>query len=163
MIQFSLKSVTKYLNFSLTICVYCSKYTFSTQCLSSNMKGTIDGFIYRHVSRSVNWITFTSCIFTISITKYWTNNDEAAIDCSNQYPRIFRWKSAILHKARLCCYHGCRQLQFPQKTYVPRRSDIQVFINCRSQCKPFFQWGVWRGLLQEDALQKKVIYIHIYI
>jgi len=84
MIQFSHKSVTKYLNFSLMICLYwrSSKYMFPTQCSNWNMKSTVGGFIYRHISRSVN-LTFTSNILMISITRSWTDNDKGVIDCTN--------------------------------------------------------------------------------
>ena len=85
-IQFSPKSVTKYLNFLLTIYVYwhSSENTFSTQCLSSNMKSMVDGFIYRHVSCNINLTTFiTSRIFKIFITRSWIDNDEGAIDFTN--------------------------------------------------------------------------------
>jgi len=82
-IQFSSKSITKYLNFSLTICIYWhnSEYTFSTQCL--NVKNIAS---YTNVSRNVNLTsrTFTSSIFMISITRSWTDKAEIAIDCTNR-------------------------------------------------------------------------------
>ena len=142
MIQFSLKSVTKYLNFSLTICVYwhCSKYTFSTQCLSSNMKSTIDGFIYRHVSRSV-LTTFTSCIFTISITKYWTDNNEAAIDCTNaQYRASF--DESLPHNAQgNVVILVVANYNFDKRHTSHDDSDIQVFIRCTTLLPPFsYRW-----------------------
>ena len=86
LVQFLPKSVTKYLNFSLMICVYwhSSEYTFSMQYSSLNMKSTVNRrFIYRHVyvSRSVNLIAhlFTSRIFIISITRSWTDDDGAIV------------------------------------------------------------------------------------
>jgi len=145
MIQFfKPKSVTKYLNFSLTICVYwhSSEYTFSTQCLSLNMKNMIDGFIYRHVSRSVNLTTFTSRIFMISITRSWTDNDEGAIDYTNHSISTRLSMKATLHEAKLCCYLECRQLlyNFHKRHRSHNVSDIQVFVSCRSECKSSSQY-----------------------
>ena len=137
-IQFSPKSITKYLNFLLTIYVYwhSSENTFWTQCLSSNIKSSVDGFIYRHVSCNINLTTFTSRIFTIFITRSWTDNDEDAIDCTNHsISARLSMKACHISRDNYVVTLVVANCNFHKRHRSHDDSDIQVFISCTSKSK----------------------------
>ena len=121
------------------ICVYWhnSEYTFSMQCL--NMKSMVEGFIYRHVSRSVNLITFTSRIFMISITKSWTDNDEGAIDCTNRsISSRLSMKACHIARGKIMLLPWLSPITISTKD--TQRFRHPGIVNCRSQCKSSSQY-----------------------
>jgi len=83
LILFCCKRVTNCLYFSFTY-IFCHnlKYTFSTQCSSSNKNSTVDGFTYMHLLFNVNFTTLSLRIFTSSTSRsLWIYTDEAEVDC----------------------------------------------------------------------------------
>jgi len=153
--NFHLK-VIKYLNFSLTICWHSSDTYVLDAMLSS--KSMIDDFMYWHLSPCVN-LTFTSCIFTISITRSWTDNDEGAIDCTN------RSISASFNESPPYCTRQDYVVTLVVNCNFHKRHkshDGQVFVSW-SQCKFSFQYmRCMTGFITRRCFaEKSNIYIYI--
>ena len=116
--NFSPKSVTKHLNFSLTIYCHSSEYTFSMQCLSLNMKSMVDGFIYRHVSRSVNLThSHHAFLWFLSLDLGPIMMKVRLIARTAQYPRVLSMKACHIARGKIILLPWSSPITISTKEY----------------------------------------------
>ena len=153
-IQFSPKNVIKYLNVSLTICIYWynSEYMFS-QCLNWNMKSTVDGFIYMFravLIWSQSYLAFlrflSQDLGLIMMKCDWLHEPFNICAFDESLPHCTKQDYVVTFVVTNCNFH--------KRHKSHDDSVIQVFVNCRSQHKFSFQY-MYDGVYYKKMLCRR--------